>query len=248
MAARAALIEVFHSIQGEGRFVGAPMTFVRVATCPIRCVYCDTPNSYSAGADFEVRRANDVRMESNPVHAERVVELVTEVAGGAASVVSLTGGEPLVYPDFACELGAAVRAAGWRAHLETAALDADAMALVATEFEHVSADYKLPGTLRDGDHASAHVACIEAAIAAGATVDVKLVLTDAIADAPFTSALDALVPFRESILLVLQPVTPFGDVTERVSSGRVGEFAREAERRAFDYRVIPQIHPVLGVD
>ncbi len=53
--ARAPLVEVFSSIQGEGRYAGVPMTFVRVAVCPIRCTYCDTPNSYTAASSFPVR-------------------------------------------------------------------------------------------------------------------------------------------------------------------------------------------------
>ena len=63
--ARAPLIEVFHSVQGEGRFVGVPMAFLRVATCPLRCRYCDTPNSYEAPASAPI--CFGVRTQQEPV-------------------------------------------------------------------------------------------------------------------------------------------------------------------------------------
>ncbi len=37
--------EIFFSIQGESTRVGLPTVFVRTSGCPLRCNYCDTPES-----------------------------------------------------------------------------------------------------------------------------------------------------------------------------------------------------------
>ena len=109
--ARAPLVEVFHSVQGEGRFVGVPMAFLRTATCPFRCRYCDTPNSYEAPATAPVCFGVRTQQEPNPVRASRAAELVRQVAnavlpGQQARRVSVTGGEPLVFPEFGDGAGA----------------------------------------------------------------------------------------------------------------------------------------------
>lgn len=254
MVARAPLVEIFHSIQGEARFVGAAMTFVRVATCPIRCVYCDTPNSYTAAAEFEVRAADGtVARSPNPVSAARCAELVDAVApphvGATRDAVSLTGGEPLVFPEFVAEFGQAVRALGAPLHLESAALDPDALARCVASIDHLSADYKLPETLKDGaDHGARHLACVDCALEVGKTVDVKLVLTAAVRPESVATALRRLAPVRDQVLLVLQPVTPFGELTERLGADALLREARSARDAGFEVRVIPQLHPVLGID
>ena len=257
------LIEIFHSVQGEGRFVGVPMAFVRLATCPLRCLYCDTPNSYEAPPRVPVRTGLRELHEPNPVAADRAAELVRQVVaasepGARQSRVSVTGGEPLVFPEWVREFGRQVRGKGLRVHLETAAVHPDALHKCVDQVDHLSADYKLPETL--GAPAKAefalapgqgfgalHRRCCEIALQRGASVDVKIVLTDKTGDAAVERALADLAPVREKILLVLQPVTPFGAVAKTVARLDLMRYLAMAQRAGFDARVLPQVHKSLQV-
>ena len=42
---QANLIEIFSSVQGEGRYVGCRQLFVRFEGCNLQCRYCDTENA-----------------------------------------------------------------------------------------------------------------------------------------------------------------------------------------------------------
>jgi organic radical activating enzyme len=256
---RAPLVEIFASVQGEGRFVGLPMVFVRTATCPLRCLYCDTINAYAAAESFPVRLGPREQREGNPCSAARAAELVRLVLKGTpqhkAAVVSLTGGEPLVFPDFVRELGAALRQQGARLHLETAAVDPDALQRCVEQVDHLSADYKLPATLgapvggpppdAGGGYAMAHLRCCEIALRRGASVDVKVVLTPAVADHAFAQALEVLQPVKQRIALILQPVTPVGEVRQRLAGADLARLLALALRAGFDARVLPQVHRIL---
>ena len=72
------VIEVFHSLQGEGPLTGVRTTFVRAARCNLRCSWCDTQYSFGPG-----RRRS-------------VSSLLAEVARHKTRHVCLTGGEPLL--------------------------------------------------------------------------------------------------------------------------------------------------------
>ena len=37
------ITEIFQSIQGEGKYTGYPMTFIRTSGCTRKCSFCDTP-------------------------------------------------------------------------------------------------------------------------------------------------------------------------------------------------------------
>lgn len=221
------------------------MTFVRTATCPIRCRYCDTENAFTAPATVEVAG----RVARNPVSSELAAELALACTPGspAGEAVSITGGEPLVHAPFVRELGGALRALGMAVHLETAALDPEALEEAVEAVDHVSADYKLAGTLEEGNFAAAHVACVEIALQAGRSVDVKLVVTPEVDRAAFEAALEDLRAVRERVLLVLQPVTPARRVAGRPAPEVLVAFAAAARGRGFDVRVLPQLHPILGV-
>ncbi|MGH8493889.1 MAG: 7-carboxy-7-deazaguanine synthase QueE [Moraxellaceae bacterium] len=75
------ITEIFHSLQGEARSVGRPTVFVRLTGCPLRCVWCDTPYSFSGGQLMNL----DALLET--------------VRGYGARYVCVTGGEPLAQPE-----------------------------------------------------------------------------------------------------------------------------------------------------
>jgi len=83
--------EIFHSIQGESTYAGAPCVFVRLTACDLRCTWCDTPYAFTEGRK---RSVDDV---------------VDEVTACECPLVEITGGEPLlqddVYPLMAGLLG-----------------------------------------------------------------------------------------------------------------------------------------------
>jgi 7-carboxy-7-deazaguanine synthase len=73
------ITEIFHSIQGESTWVGAPCTFVRLTGCPLRCSWCDTEYSFHGGERMEL---------------EAILERVRAIG---CPVVEITGGEPLIH-------------------------------------------------------------------------------------------------------------------------------------------------------
>ena len=99
-----AVVETFHSLQGEGVHAGRSAFFIRLAGCDVGCPWCDTKHSWPEAA--HPRR---------PL-ADLAAEATAAAAAGAAFVV-ITGGEPLQQPlDALC---AALAAVGLPLHLET---------------------------------------------------------------------------------------------------------------------------------
>ena len=89
--------EIFQSIQGEGPSVGYPCLFLRLATCNLRCTWCDTPYSW----DFT---RYDYRAEVTTLSIETIATRI-EAAGERRLVI--TGGEPLIQHEklaLLCEL------------------------------------------------------------------------------------------------------------------------------------------------
>lgn len=75
------VIEIFESVQGEGRWMGTPVIFIRLAGCNLHCPWCDTKESWG-----------DVGTEMT------IDEIVTSVRAFSSVMVVITGGEPTIQP------------------------------------------------------------------------------------------------------------------------------------------------------
>lgn len=71
------VIEIFKSIQGEGEVIGTPSNFIRLATCNLRCVWCDTKYSWEEGKIMTIP------------------EILSQLDLNTR-VTTITGGEPLL--------------------------------------------------------------------------------------------------------------------------------------------------------
>lgn len=68
------IVEIFHSVQGEGYHTGIPHVFVRFGNCNLRCEWCDTNF-----LEYEMMDLEDIVSEVSSYNCDRVI---------------FTGGEP----------------------------------------------------------------------------------------------------------------------------------------------------------
>jgi 7-carboxy-7-deazaguanine synthase len=76
------VIEIFYSLQGEGRLAGVPSVFIRLAGCPLRCRWCDTKYAWSETAGREMS----------------IDQIEKEISAFDTSYLVITGGEPMYLP------------------------------------------------------------------------------------------------------------------------------------------------------
>ena len=101
--------EIFASVQGEGVSAGVASTFVRLATCNLRCSWCDTAYTWD-WSRFD--------------RAEQTMELSIEAIAGnvlsrAPRNVVITGGEPLIQRRQLLPFVTGLKADGLRLEVET---------------------------------------------------------------------------------------------------------------------------------
>ena len=82
MIATLPIVECFHSLQGEGAHAGRSAFFIRLASCNVRCSWCDTKNSWSEA-------------DSQQEDITNLSQGVVNARSKGASFVVITGGEPL---------------------------------------------------------------------------------------------------------------------------------------------------------
>ena len=250
-------VELFSSVQGEGPHVGASTLFVRLGVCDLRCRWCDSPHTWRAADVCRIqlaRGSSAFREIANPVPVAAIVAAAEALDLTRHAFVSLTGGEPLLQPEVVRALAEALRGRGPRIHLETHGLADEALARVVEVVDVVAMDWKLASDVRregesfqdpSADFHDEHEAFLRVARRAP-EVFVKIVITASSGDEEVLEAARRIARVDPQVLLVLQPVTPRGPVTERPSAAQLLALAAAAEAILPGVRVIPQTHPIYG--
>lgn len=97
------VMEHFYTLQGEAAYAGQAAYFIRLGGCDVGCVWCDVKESWDA--------------EAHPKMS--LEEIVTAASRYPGRIAVITGGEPTMHD--LLPLTQALKAAGFRVHIETAA-------------------------------------------------------------------------------------------------------------------------------
>jgi 7-carboxy-7-deazaguanine synthase len=146
------IIEIYRSIQGESSFAGIPCTFVRLAACNLRCVWCDSEYTFTGGRKMT---------------GEEVEQEVARLA--PSGLVEITGGEPMLQERELRPLMESLLVRGYTLLLETSGERDLARVPQAV---HKIVDVKCPGS---GEGGTFHLANLDAL---SLRDEVKFVLAD----------------------------------------------------------------------
>ena len=257
----APLIEVFASIQGEGLYVGEPQVLVRLRGCPLRCRWCDTPGSWTLGDSGQAVRVDaktGPRREPSWATPFQVACWIAEAEPGMPRTISVTGGEPLLWPEFLRALKPCIGSR--RLHLETGGAHASALERVLDSVQHVSLDLKLfadldlpvevlaaesePAPRTRSDWAETRAECLR--LVRGRDACAKVIVAGGRDADEFDELLESVAEHAPELTVIVQPVTPMHGV-RAPSIELVTAVAERARALDLAVRVIPQVHRALGL-
>jgi organic radical activating enzyme len=236
--------EIYPTIQGEGLCLGERQVFVRLAGCPLRCQWCDTVLSLSTSG-YPLMSTGEILQE------------IKKVGRRSIKTVSVTGGEPLVQVDFLSELLPCLKKDRRQVYLETAGVHPKALERVIRYCDIISMDIKLPSAMGRSywkEHA-------EFLRVAGKKAFVKIILTRLSKESELKVAFRLVAARSRKISVVLQPVTPIAPLAKRLrGKGSLAEdsirpptpdqlsgWLALAKKSHLDVRIIPQMHPIWGI-
>jgi 7-carboxy-7-deazaguanine synthase len=226
------LLEIFSSWQGEGPYAGLRQIFVRLSGCHLRCVYCDTPESWERSGAWTMGG----QARPNPVTVEETLDAIRSL--GPHPSVSFTGGEPVIQAEFVREVALGVREMGMKTYLDTSGTLSDRLAVCADAIDIFAFDIKLPscpGVRSDWDDVAR---CL--GLARGREAFVKIVVMQDTREEELARAAKMVPP---EMALILQLATPVNPSTVPPDGETIARLRRACGR---DVSVMPQLHVLAG--
>ncbi len=237
---RADIQEIFSSIQGEGLYVGVGQVFLRFRGCNLSCTYCDTPETGECRVEQTPGR-QDFKIIHGQLEAGEALEAVSRLWRGSTRHLSLTGGEPLLYPEFIQELSCSE----YPLYLETNSSLPWRAEKIKDVLAVAACDLKLPEHHASNNYSKLleqEKKTLEIFHTQGVETFAKIIVTPDTTPATLTPAVEAIKEVSKDIPLILQPVSPRG-----LEAPRLLELLEHASGLLETVRIIPQTHRILGI-
>jgi len=237
-SAKVKLSEIFTSIEGEGALFGTKTMFVRMAGCPLKCHWCDTPYAIpmDSGSDYSVDEVKD--LISNSLHPNTYK-------------VNFTGGEPLVQHEAVIELAKFVRQKGVRTYLESACYDSARFSKVLPYIDICKIEFKLKDSkVVDQKHYGTllknELECLRLAVSNGKASYIKIVVTNSSSLKEFKELVHEVFDIAKPADIAGFIIQPSYKVDEPTLDVLFGFY--DAVYPFYDQvRVVPQLHKAIGV-
>lgn len=243
---QAGISEIFSSIQGEGKYVGCRQLFIRLIGCNLDCPYCDTNNlahDHSVPCVLEPceNYSGDLTLV-NPVKVDDLMPYINHRLQKPHHSISITGGEPLLYPQIISELVEKLKVYNIPIFIETNGTLAKQLSSIIDVVDIISMDMKLPSDIGK-DYFVEHEKFLR--IANKKDVYVKIVVSAESDEADLKKALEIIKNINKDIWLILQPITPMGGLHE-APPAKMLKWQSLAMEVLPNVRVIPQTHKMMN--
>lgn len=238
------LIEIFSSVQGEGKYVGYRQIFIRMAECNLNCAYCDTNFKRADFCNVETSAGSMIFEKiKNPLDAAQVAEIIKRFNNEVPThSVSFTGGEPLLSWKFIREVAEILKDTDLKIFLETNGTLFDELSQVIDFVNIISMDIKMPSI--GGNYFDKHREFLK--IAMQKDLYAKIVISAETTQEEFDTAIKLIAEVSPKILLILQPVTPVKNV-KAISARKILDWQAAALLKLKNVRVIPQTHRFINI-
>ena len=231
------LMEMFKTYEGEGSKIGTPRILVRFGGCPVYCNNCDTPQSFNVRKSMEIISPEDL--------TTKIVNLASDGENFTVREISLTGGEPMMYPQAIVKLAGLLHILGFKTSLETSGTIIDQN--VFFHFDYVSLDIKLPST--GVDFTTEQIESIYEIKNQHPGTQVKVVVSNEDDLAWIEEHLSKFInPLSKSAPLIITPNSPYikDGVTQEASKYYDLMMMIVDWNKGYNIVVIPQIHKLLS--
>lgn len=229
---KARITEIFHSLQGEGKYTGYEQVFVRFFECNMHCVWCDTPHAIG-----------DTTRHYREYGLGELMEEIRGLWPGCHSV-SLTGGEPLVQKDFIQALLPLLKQEKMRTYLETNGIFDQRLEVIIDDVDIIAMDFKLPTSTRCRPYWQEHEAFLK--VARRKDVFIKAVVSSETSKEDVVRSAELIAGIDPNILFILQP--NYFDLPVRQAGRNNGvlalceEYQDVCRQYLTDVRVMSQMH------